>query len=765
MLRKYQKIGLRQDKNLSDLDNKSLALDNLLNNLSGNFNGRDVKSAIDGLKNTSVELEDIYNLGGIAIKDSDFNPVPVIVTIQDHINNYRVFSGNPAFARGGQGLPAKFIQGSKVISDFSSSSIKGDQLFTGQYDFQELNFWDDGYFFFDTKLHPFLPNQYGMIQWEGYVTNTTTLSIVTSGFYLIEYNTYQHDGDSNPYGFTTVGSRLAVSRSTTTEKTAAVTESTFTLPVIDNISLAVGDRLVTLNTVDVFNDNITITDIEIGETSTTVTLSTSVDFVINTNTLVFEYDFGNEETTGRCYLPSTAVGDKLKVRFTVWWPDPSTTSTNCFNAVKFPVTNAFSRKYIRFASSSGSYTHYANFYESYTRPNDILSLDGVADESFEQFYKGALRNTAPLMQQKNMVSSESIRLDLWSSFVPPAQNPPQLNVAVDDVHYDIGTVTRKGPYKLEGDFTNAEIGDFLVFNVSGDIYVLQIAQLEGTQYAYTNTFTNTASYSSVKLVKAYGLIGIYNFTSSLGTSLVFNANGFEVPPPAHYNDITRVKPDMFVCTQNNGTDFARLTEVTVNGAQPGQLVTTYSNFNGRAASISSGPDSLVLVYARRALEDTTNAAKCERVSYVEVAATANSGANTFTVLDASNVANGDYVQFSGIIPAGATVTVSGNTLTLSSALTANLSQGFAVTVIPSDKYEAGTDYEVCTIPPNTAPPFVGTLSGLATDASGNYKLKTSDLKANNLTLNGMTVNQESSTTYTEVLKVYSGSDTYQLLLK
>lgn len=772
MLSKYQKIGLRQDKNLSDLDNKSLALDNLLNNLSDNFNGQDVKTALDGLRNTDVTLEDIYNLEGLAVTDSNDEPVPQIVTIQDHINNYRVFSGNPAFASGGQGMPARFIPGADTVSDFSNPAIKGSALYTTLANSQiEYNWWDDGYFSFDTKVHPFLSDQFGLVQWEGYAGNLPDyMYLRTSGFFLIETNVYEDDDTPSPSNWVTQAYLLNVRRSFVTNKASSIVESTWSPQV--NTGYGVGDRLVELNSVDVFDENITITDID--EDTGVITLSTAVQFVAGNNTLVFEFNFGNEPITSLFRTPQTAIGQRVKVRFSVWWPNPATTSTNCFNGQKFTVTgplgNRFARKEAEFTRGDSSWCHYSHFYENHIRNDDILSITNAGKESFEEFYKGALSMRAPRIQQKNFISEQTFTLDIT----------PKFNVS-DNIITIVGGFIKTSPNRLEGDFTQAEEGDLLVLPGQN---IVVIAQKENNNAVYVNDFDGALTdtiYSTVTLVKAYGLIGVFDWVSS-GTGYVNVSNNFALGgatsfPPSYYSDTSKIKTDMFVHTDVAG-NVARITDVTLVTSTSARIY--WGNFHGRVANIGTGTTGLVFVYARRGLEDSTNAQKCEGVSYVELSATSSAGGNTFTVLDASSANIGDYVQFSGIIESkfagnanDTTITNKvGNTLTISRPLIANLSVGFAVTVIPASKFNTvtPTDYEICTIPPNTAPPFEGTDAGLKTnntESTSNYKLLTSNIKTNKLTLKNTTVTTETapSPTYSEKIKISNGLQNYYLLIK
>jgi len=74
--KKYRSFGVRRENNLSDVENKTQALNNLLNNLPGvdpenniTFISSDL-DAIRGLKDTNVEPENLFQLAGTAPRET-----------------------------------------------------------------------------------------------------------------------------------------------------------------------------------------------------------------------------------------------------------------------------------------------------------------------------------------------------------------------------------------------------------------------------------------------------------------------------------------------------------------------------------------------------------------------------------------------------------------------------------------------------------------------------------------------------------------------
>lgn len=127
--RKYLKFGLRADKNLSDLDDATVALDNILDNLSTQldengdpltFSSTDlfplVGLAQKGLAkniNNQGQPTGLLDLAGstaqaTAVSNTLIDVTPAI-TIQDYINRFKVILGDPPWIDGGIGPNATII--------------------------------------------------------------------------------------------------------------------------------------------------------------------------------------------------------------------------------------------------------------------------------------------------------------------------------------------------------------------------------------------------------------------------------------------------------------------------------------------------------------------------------------------------------------------------------------------------------------------------------------------------------------------------------
>jgi hypothetical protein len=112
--KKYASLGLRRDKNFSDLVNPTVALNNLLNSIETiegqNFVSEDL-DAFRGQKNTGItkaKLAELANTtskvsvaSGNTVQEIEVNP---LIRIKDKVENVRIVTGSVPALQGGQVL-------------------------------------------------------------------------------------------------------------------------------------------------------------------------------------------------------------------------------------------------------------------------------------------------------------------------------------------------------------------------------------------------------------------------------------------------------------------------------------------------------------------------------------------------------------------------------------------------------------------------------------------------------------------------------------
>jgi len=229
----FRNIGLRRDKNFSDLENRGTGLTNLLNDFpsgTDTYIGDDLNEAIKSIRSYPVTQLEINRLAGITFRNTYFDeglgssvtlPAVPLVTIKNQFDRVKLELGEESYFGGNiDSITAKFYNSSQ-ISD-NSKSLTSTTLFTGDPVIQKP-FWLDGEFNFPNKFNSALTNQQGGIQWDGYIVpeadediemrvETTCYTLITAGSKLahlvnnvsvnvtpINSNTYQVSSSDSAY--------------------------------------------------------------------------------------------------------------------------------------------------------------------------------------------------------------------------------------------------------------------------------------------------------------------------------------------------------------------------------------------------------------------------------------------------------------------------------------------------------------------------------------------------------------------------------------
>jgi hypothetical protein len=168
----YKRIGLRRDKNLSDLSNSNEALNNLLDTLVDGVDSTFISEDLNSIRNIfSSGLSDISyrNFIGSAAQKTNENginiPFSPKITYQNRLDKFSLFSGNPRIS-GGNGLTASYYNKNQVFENTLS-------IFSGE-PIKQNNFWEAGNFEFTGKIIPESSDVNGGVQWEGYFIPTET---------------------------------------------------------------------------------------------------------------------------------------------------------------------------------------------------------------------------------------------------------------------------------------------------------------------------------------------------------------------------------------------------------------------------------------------------------------------------------------------------------------------------------------------------------------------------------------------------------------
>lgn len=721
MSRKYQRIGLRRENNLSDVANRNTALSNILNNLAAEgevFQPNDLLLSINGLRTTDITTVDLTDLANSARIYFDENRIPRLVepfvTIKDQIDNFKLITGDPPFLSGGDGLNAYFVDPSE-IQDITATSTSADLYSPSAVENGPFSFWTDGIFTLPNFVFEEFTEPDGLIKWEGFFTPdievvSNEFSVASTGLVLVEV-------EVNGV-YETILSIYAADReiSYTAASAGQITE----LNIGDQIKhVGIGDLVKEINGVDVSSSEITIN--ELSRASQTITLSDNITLNSGANTILFGFEVGNTFITSYFGFESLAIDKKIPIRIFNWWPTPATGTTASRDTV-FSYLNV------------STFLPYTRFYTSLPEPGEQLP------QSIEFFFNNYLQ---PKKRDTNedVFVSDQIAIDY---------DPPKLRT---DKVLGSGTISSQSGLKVSSTnlFANAEVGDYLYIDKPGD-KIYQINRklsnsrviLEGDEDTIDDLTTLSAT-----VIDHMGLVGIYNITAGLEISAISNT----IFPLLDPNGYSLVQDDMLIANPT-GTYFMRVLNATKNTST---VTISTANVDG-AETISAG---VVVVYRDKGLIDQSKLVFCDGVFAREVSVQATAGSTQLVLTSTDGSELNQFIQFDGTIPSSTTVTAvdtGTNTITLSQGLSQTLVAGETVTLSPDN-----INREICNIALNTAPPFEGTNRGLKT-VNGNEGIEANVISVQGLEMNLSGVASTTGTSYTQTLDVTHSGTTYKLLI-
>ena len=784
MTSKYIKFGLRADKNLADLTDSTQALANVLDDNSAALDEAGQKSGftvadispVIGLRNTGLsdftnedgQSTDLANLNGTVVSFTNTlgqnQVVEPLVTIQDNISNFKSVLGNPPWINGGDGLNCFFV-GSDRINPSPTNAITGNsgtasttgglstsQLWTSYTDgdftpvIGPVDFWNNGVFAFNAKLHPQMQDTYGLVQWTGYLSSNFDQDWGSTGLFIIEEDTVDDGTENNWTQIKSVYSNsLSLNNLTYSGPTDGVVTIDYSASTINKNSICAGMDFTSSGTpYEIATVN------PVTETATVQTSNT-----ISGTSQTFTWTPGQDEVTTPIKFTAQKRGNRVRVRYTLWYPDPGDGS-------------AYREKGFREINDNSERAPYSDYYKTFDR-NQIFGP--YTYKYFEDNKGSALNQTS---------TAKLTVLDTISLVVDP---PELLSDKVVGISGSNTTVTPK-TITVQDSFgkisasswSGCSVGDWVVFQKSNNnTYAFQLLEIggvdeDGNYFAYikdtllTDAGLSIGDTEDAIVFKNIGLIGLFRLDSAGGTQ-----GSLYSLPPYNINPGSKVFTDQLLMTiKADGTDGLQVKRIfEASGSGPRNI--TISDHLSNGGSLFNGNIQIGAVYASRGLDDKSSYLQCNGVYGREVASTAANNQNQITLTTASGVSVNDYVQFDGAIPGTNSTTVqsiNGNTVTLSANLTAELPAARTVIFIKSANNPGSDNKEFCVIPLNTAPPFEGTDVGLRTPSSN------ADLLVVGLTFNSLKMHTPSGnvqaitppTNATHYFPIVHNGTTYKALL-
>lgn len=707
--KKYKAYGVLRKNNLSDILDTKISLNNLLNNLPGvnpeagiTFISEDL-DPVRGLKDTDIEPADFTQLAnstpftyrvdelGNSVPGANGQPflIPInpLVRLDDRFKLYRSVTEDPPVFASGRGPLAYFIPSSLLPTAFAKGATIVSQLETNLVDPRVQisdDFWALGEFYLNDRVRPDFPDEYGGIMWEGYYIPNPSTTIHTffyesSGLFHAEFDRF---GNGN---WEVLKSIYAKVRSVLVQ-TAATAATTITLQAGETRYVSIGDFLTTDNTIVVT-----------GVSTTAITLSAPITVTAG-QTLTFDMSIGTSTVSGQYTINEIldrAETPQMRKRIFWWFPN----SGDYFPDYKYLRNRILGRNVYEF------------FYLNSERASPIAAPGSVRE----------LLNIA-ITPSQDIFDYQFKSYKTLTSLYEPKPFLSQITKGSATITFG------QGDRSATGNFTTTEVGNYIVPTAVADLGPVipkntRLKDLLGSNVTSDSRLVDVVWAVSrtdypVTFINHIGLVDYFVVTSAADVVTILGLSG---------TTEEKLKKGMY-CVFNNTNQFIRITEII-------------SPTSFRTSSNLGLTNSYVYIYANAGVIDRSLDVFCVGVFGQVLAAQASvTTPQTMTLVSAAGIVPGQVVQFGNSIPPATTVlSVAGNTITLSNSLTLAINQDETVVFAA-----AGTNLnkEICVLPLDISPPFVGVQTGLDTFNKG---IRSSQPSLN-VKIEALTMNTSVSTT-------------------
>jgi hypothetical protein len=716
----FKRIGIRRDRNLGDVEDPRLALNNLLDTLADGGSSTFISEDLGAIRNlssynlTSSNYREIIR-SRVETTDNNGEPVDFLprITYQNRLDRLKVFSGVPRL-NGGNGLTAKYYNFNQVFENtvgiFSGTPISQD------------NFWEYGNFEYSNKITPEAINVNGGVEWSGYFIPTQSgvhrFRVTTSALMTLEFET---EGYTSGIGTYTEHSRIGLSSTFVGSGdvgnviTLATPSDTNFIGIGQSVSNA---NIVVGTVVDSYNrssGDIGLTP-PAGSENAITTQITNGNIVfskaIGQDTQIFHTTYALEaqrkyNIRARYYIPQSfdAIGVVRNINFDIVYPTNETTTSWRYN-------NLYSSNYDFSDAAKGQFNTFLD--------NSIFAGGGTL---------GSVSSSAGYVKIKS-----TKKIDIKYA-------PKTSLVAITKA--TISATTTNGTRIISiSDTSGIEIGNFIF----------------GTGIA-ANTVVNDI------VINSY-IITNNASTASGSTTLTFiDHRGFVKRGVGSISDITLTLSD------GNTTDLKSKMVVI------GDNVTQYTGIttSGDPVAVTVSPSQTVgagttlYFYQSRGLIDEGLAAFCvPAVTRCMFTSTPTaSGATVLDIVDTTGVANNMRVLGAQFNSATTVSSFTPTSITISQATIAGIASGgnFTVTSTPANE----GDRSLCCPPTDTSPPFSPTEKGLETSANyPNLKINAGNVKFDSLTAtvsggNITNTNPDGSDASTKRIQIQTASGLFNIL--
>ena len=732
----YKRIGIRRDRNFSDLSNPTAGLENLLDTLVDVSGTQFLSTDLAAIKNIfarGLTNSAYLNIAGSAVKftsqggeTTSFNPR---ITYQNRLDKIKIFSGIPRL-NGGDGLTAKYYQNDQITfnehSDFqynvdpntTAANVFKDE--TNEGIIEDDNFWEAGNFEYTGNVHPQSAKVNTGVKWEGYfiptITGTVDFHTQSTGYFTVDFQQvgYQEDNDKNiiSSGIGTYTEHVRIGISTAISGISSTGSNQITISGASEIekmnTIGIGmsvvhSNIATNTTIDSFSKTTgVVTLLPPAGTDSAVTapisnqsmtfkrdLGTSVNHIFTTQVLIahekyrIRYRYFNHKN-----FDSKDVERNINMDYN---QGNQAASTHLRYNSLYPLDYDFSN------SAKGAFNLYFDNSVRFGGTNVFSSPIGLGSRSDSSKYS-KLKSTNKLditYKVKQVLGSDTASK---TTGITRRQTSCDIESGNSVIRLPLTTNIEIGNYVFgTGIPDNARVIDI---TINQFIIIDQPATASGSN---TITFINHRGFVKRVIVNAN--------VSGNNTIIASSSTPLKSTSPSEQTTHTDVQKDMVVI--GSGINAVQITGVTGPSGDGGALTL--------ASNVSASQNDAIYIYQSRGLKDNSLITFCDKLSTSPsvqclIATSAVASGNvipvqTFGAINTGNATNWNIQGFN--FSSGTTITSIDTT-----ADTITLSQNIDKPIVSGTQFTATSnsdDRQLCCPPTDTSPPFTATEEGLNTN--------------------------------------------------
>ena len=771
----YRRIGIRRDKNFSDLSSTSKSLENLLNELKDDSDSTFLFSDLAAIQNISSEglsNGDYLKIAGSSTKyttsvGQEFSYDPRI-TYQNKLDKIKTFTGEPRLAGGG-GLTANYYQNDQILfdehSDFNYNvdpNTTSADVFGGVTEDGQLpsdNFWEEGNFGYTEKVHPQSVKSNTGVKWEGYFIPTRTGSVrfevESTGYFTMDFNKsgYEEDNDKKiiSVGIGTYTEHVRIGISTSISGINSTASNQITIPTVNleqmntiGIGMTVSGSGITAETKVADFDRNTGTVSLLSPTGDSFTGS------VSNTTLTFARELG-QTILHKFISPTLIAFKKYRIRLRYFHHK---------NFDSKDITRSFNIDY-RDAGMPN---------DEDLRFNSLFSLD----YDFSNAGKGDFNkfdDNSVLFGGTNIVgignstdSSEYLRvkslgkLDVTYKPKEFLGNGSNLSTGIVRNQGSFITILNSPLVFVTTNLTsNIEIGNYVIGdNIPLDARVIDI---QDNQFIIMDKNSTATATTTVKFINHRGFVRRVRIDANTGNNVINAATGYSFRSSGSHTvgGVTKNAPNERTINTDSQKDMIVI-GTNISGYKKIDSIATDGSSVTLSGNVTTDANEDVFVYQSRGLKDNSLQTFCDRFSASPTVrclisdiptseSPKNVGVTTFKVEDLNGIGVGWEVQGAYFGQDGISISAietdptnsDFKLITLSSGITRPFPDGAQITAVEPTKNT--TDYQLCCPPTDTSPPFVPTEDGLnTTDEFKDFKLIEGYLIFDDLTIKDVSNN-------------------------